>query len=274
MQLPGREQVGIANHAEHRGGRRKVVDVKFGKRFDNARRVELAGIGADMDAQCEGRDGAVPQAVAPGRRGRAEIAVARLQPHAIQRGDHQRHDRAVRMPHRFGQLARGARGVLENGQIVGARVRVERRALGGQFCPKGLVHAHDFGVTKRSRDDLPLAHQQQARCAIIDAQCQPFRAEQRKQRHADRAALHRTEQRHIEAQRGLKHHRHTLALADTAPAQPVGEAPGQVGEPREVMVFKMAVCKLDAHRAAAPCMPVQALVRQVHALGIAVEQFP
>src|SRR3546814_10328641 len=52
--------------------------------------------------------------MAPGRRRRAEIFVARADAGAVQRREHQRHQRLVRVLDRRRQLARGTRGVLEH----------------------------------------------------------------------------------------------------------------------------------------------------------------
>ena len=87
-QIARLEQPGVADHAEHGRRRGEVVDPQLAQRLDDPRRVEAPGIGADVDAQRERRDGAVPQAVAPrGRRG-AEVAVPRPQADAVEGGDH------------------------------------------------------------------------------------------------------------------------------------------------------------------------------------------
>ena len=63
-----RRGAGIPHHAIVGGRRGDVGEAVILQRLQEPLGVELAGIGADGDAQCQGRQGAVPQAVSPGRR--------------------------------------------------------------------------------------------------------------------------------------------------------------------------------------------------------------
>jgi hypothetical protein len=277
VDVAGFQQIGVADHAEHGGGGGEIIDLEFAQRLNDARRIELARISRNVNAEGQRRDGAVPQAMAPGGRGGAEVVVLRRQADAVQGRDHQRDHRAVRVLHRLRQLARGARGVLEYREVGGAGVGLERRVLLRQLGPEGVVHLHYLRAGKLRGKRLRVVMREDERgFAVIDAQRQPLRPEQREQRHADGAALHRAEQADIKPQRRLEDHRHPVALGDAAPHQPVGEAAGQARQFREAVVLCAAVGELDAHRRTRRALrvPVQALVRQVHALGRAVEQLP
>ena len=175
----------------------------------------------------------------------------------------------------FWQFARGAGGVLINRQVGSARVGLERGAFRFEFAPERLIDLHHLraGKLRRQRAAVTLC-QHQFRGAVVDPQRQAFGAEQGEQRHADRAALDRAKQADVKPERGFEDHRDAVALGDTAFDQPVGETPGQVGQTGKVVVFRMAVGKLDAYGGAASTMPIQAFVGQIHSLGVAVEQRP
>ncbi len=213
--------------------------------------------------------------MSPGRRGGTEESIARTDAGAVQRGDHHHHDGAMRVLHRCRQLARGARGVLEAGEIVRRRRHVvairETLDRRHQLVLDDHVETRDVA---RDRRFLPRGDEQ-ARRAVQHAQAHAVGAEQREQRHRDGAALHRAEQADIERQRRLQHERHAIALGDAARLQPMREARRPRGDLREAQRLVAAVGMGDPHRhAAGGGVAVDALMRDVERRAVAVEQRP
>ena len=160
-------------------------------------------------------------------------------------------------------------------EIGRARVRCKGCAVLRKLTPKRVVDLDHLSVGKLPRQTATIAVSQHQRgFAVIDAQRQAFRAEQGEQRHANRATLYRAKQAGVKTQRGFENYRDTITFGHPSRHQPVGEAPGEIGELGELNMLGMAVGKLDAHRRAARAMAIQAFMRQVHRLGIAVEQLP
>ena len=169
-------------------------------------RVELARERADGEPERERRERAVPQAVAPGRRRRTEEAVAGPQAGAVQRGEHQRDDRAMRVLDRLRQFARRARRVLKD--------RESSRAWSARTCPGSsraparncVVGDHDLRARNACGHRRLLGvGDQQLRRAVLHAQADAVRPEQREQRHRDRADLDGAEDRDVERPRRLEH---------------------------------------------------------------------
>ena len=186
--------------------------------------VEAAAVRAHRQAQRQRRQRAMPQAVAPGWRRRAEEALARAQSGAIERRHHQRHQRLVRVPDRFGQLARRARGVLEHRQI--GRLRLARIARGKRLEHLGECAAVDLHarVARGARGFFLFGiGDQQRGLAVLHAQPDAVGPEQREQRHRDRAALDDAKHRGVEGARGFEHDRHALAGPHALGFKPVRE---------------------------------------------------
>ena len=82
--------------------------------------------------------------------------------------------------------------------------------------------------------------------------------------------------RHVECQRWLQHDRDAIARRDALFGEPVGTARRFVGDGSEADRLVMPVGMRDADRDAVRIsrMPVDAFVRDVQPLAIAVEQFP
>ncbi len=250
----------------------------LGERTQQPVRVELAREGPGGHAERERTERAVPEAVAPRGGRRAEEAVARADAGAVERGDHQGHDAAVGVPDRRRQFPGSPGGVLEDREIVGpgvrrvaVRVRAERgeeRVVGHHRLEPARA-AGDVGL--RGRD------QQEPRRAVVDAQAQAVGAEEGEERHRDGPALHRAEEPRVEGQRRLEHDAHALAGADAALGQEVGEARGPGGEAPEGedLVPAPVLGRVDdAHRGPLGGVAVDALVADVEALAVAVEELP
>jgi hypothetical protein len=170
----------VAHHPVVRGRRRNVGEAVLLQRLQQPRRIELAGPGAGREAHGERRQGAVPKAMPPGGRGRADEAVAGPQAGAIEGRHHHRDDGAMAVLHRLGQLARRARGVLEDRQIVGAGVRLERRGERPELAQEIVSLDQELGL------------------AVLDPELDAIGPEQGEQRHRDGAGLHRAEDGGVE----------------------------------------------------------------------------
>ena len=114
---------GVLHHPVMRRGSRQIRRAVVLQRPQQTLGIELAGIGAGLDAKRQRRQRSVPQAVAPGRRGRAKEPVARPQAGAVQRRVHQHDQCTVRVPDRGRHLSRCARGVLKDRQVAGRGLR-------------------------------------------------------------------------------------------------------------------------------------------------------
>ena len=249
--------------------------MQLGERFEYAQWIELAGVSADVYAERERRDGTVPQTMPPGRRGRAEIAIAGTQANAIERRHHDSHHRALGVLDRLRQFARGAGGVLEDRQRIGAGVGREGLGLRRERPPEGFIGRDHAQLRKLRGQRTRIAARDQHRgLAVIEAQRHALRPEQGEQRHGDGAGLDRAEHAGIESAPRFQHHRHAFAHSHTAIFKPMGELAGAVGQFVEARVLESPVGEFDADRQPAPAMPVQAFVGEVHALTVAVEQRP
>jgi len=213
----------------------------------------------------------VRQAVSPRRRRGAEVALAGPQSEPVERGDHQRHHRAMRVLHRLRQLARGAGGVLEQSEVRRGRRGRVIGAFGGELGPERVIGADHLGARVLCSRRVS---KNEAGLAIVQPQRQSLRPEQREHRHGDGAALHGAEHADVEGERGLDDHGDAIALGDAAALEPVGEAPGEIGELRKIVVLAATVGELDADRRAFAAVAVDAFVREVHARLVAVEQRP
>jgi hypothetical protein len=116
-----------------------------------------------------------------------------------------------------------------------------------------------------------LLRQEQARLAIVEAERQPLRAEEREQGHSDRTALDGSEQTHIECLPRIENDGHTSAVTKPQRREPVGEAAGESGEGGIIVMLTMAVGKLDADRRALVLVAVEALMGQIHAVTVTIK---
>ena len=244
------------------------------ERVAEARAIEFSGVRAGGDAQRQRRDRAVPEAMAPCGRRRTEVPVPGLEAHAVERRDHQRDDRAMRVADRRRQRTGRARRVLEDREIVGARVGGVPIALIDQ-ARRQVIDVEHLDVLEQRAPACGVAlHDQQPRLGVVHAQRHPVRPEQREERDRDRAALHRAEERAVERQRWLEHDRDAIAAGDALTSQEVGEASRPPGELHEAVLGDAPVGERDAQRGAATDVPVDALVRDVQPLAVAVDEVP
>ena len=215
----------VAQEAVHRGSCRQVVDAEIAEGVDQAPGLEAARVRSRCDAEGQRRDGAVPEPVAPGRRRRTEIAVAGLEPDAVERRDHERHHRAMGVLHRLRQCARRSRRVLEDGQIIGGGRGLVGR--GQTFETRGEItvggdHAKMWEALLPGRG-VTLDHEH-PRPAVVETQRDTVRAEEREERNGDGAALHGAEERAVERQRRIEHDGDPIAARDAFTLEKMGEA--------------------------------------------------
>src|SRR5437016_4588257 len=116
--------------------------------------------------------------------------------------------------------------------------------------------------------------EQQTRLAVVHAEPDAVGAKEREERNGDSAALHGPEDGTVEGERGIEHHGHAVALRDAVGFEEVGEAGGPGGEILEAPRLGAAVSALQAKRGSPPAPAVHALMGEVEALGIAVEEVP
>src|SRR5688500_2884062 len=95
----------LADHAVHRRRRGEVRDVEGVEGADEAVGAESSRVTADGDAERERGDGAVPQAMPPGRRRRTEVAIAAAESDPVEGGHHERHHCAMAVAHGLGERA-------------------------------------------------------------------------------------------------------------------------------------------------------------------------
>ena len=179
--------------------------------------------------------------------------------------------------HRLRQFARGAAGVLEDGQVVRLCLRRIGRRKIGEAVEERLVGDHHLDPADRTgKLGLVGVGHQQPWPAIVDPQAQRIGAEQSEQRHRDGAGLHRPEQADVERQARLQHERDALAGPDALCVEPVREPGGTSGNRVEAQDLVMPIGMRDPHRGAARAvgMPGDAFVRDVEVVAIAVEQVP
>src|SRR5438552_3406960 len=112
------------------------------------------------------------------------------------------------------------------------------------------------------------------RLAVVHAEPDAVGAEEREERNRDSAALHGPEDGTVKGERGIEHHGHAVALRDAVGFEEVGEAGGPGGEILEAPRLGAAVGALQAKRGSPPAPAVHALMGEVEALGIAVEEVP
>ena len=203
--LDGRVLAAVLHHAVVGGGGRHVGDLEVAECLHQPHGIEAAGESPCGDAHGERSERAVPQAVAPCRAGGAEEFIAGADAGAIERGKHQRDERAVRMLDRLGQLAGGAAGVLEHGHVVGLALgRVGRRVLLDQIEQAVIGDDHARGAVGANRAARQFGllgiGDEDRRVAVADAQLERIGAEQGEHRHRDRAGLHRAEQADVKRQ--------------------------------------------------------------------------
>src|SRR3989449_5846028 len=149
------------------------------------------------------------------------------------------------------QRARSARRILQYREIGGARVRRIDGTDGLEGGPEGVIDGHDRDPRELRAEGLgTLLRQEQAGLAIVDAERQPLRAEEREQGHGDRTALDGPEQTYIECLTRIEDDGHAIAVANPQRRKPVGKAAGEIGEGGVIVVLTMAVGKLDADRRA------------------------
>ena len=277
--MNARRRAAVAHHPVVRGRRRQVGEAVIVQRLQQPLGVEAAGERADGDAERERRERAVPQAVAPRRRRRAEEAVARPEAGAVQRGEHQRDERAMRVLDRRGQLARGAGRVLEDRR--GRRRAWSSSNVAGN-CASPAMNASSATTTRVP--SMPRGHRrllgvgdQQLRRAVVHAQPDAVGPEQREERHGDRARLHRAEHRDVERARRLEHDGDAVARADAVLHEPVREAATSRARARAKVSASSrpsACARMHRDPRGVRRMPVDALVRDVEPLALAVEQLP
>ena len=176
----------------------------------------------------------------------------------------------------FGQLARRSRGVLEHRQVG----RLGLRLIGGGKALERLgecvvEHLHRRVAGKTRGILLFGIGDQQRGLAVLHAQPYAVGAEQREQRHGDRAALDHAEHRGIESARRLEHDRHPVAGLNALGLEPVREARRIFGQLGKAYDF-LAATGLDhvLRLAARGRMAVHALVGDVQRLAVSVEQIP
>ena len=116
---------------------------------------------------------------------------------------------------------------------------------------------------------------QELRRAVLHAQADAVRPEQREQRHGDRAQLDRAEHRDVERARRLEHDGDAVAGRHALRGQVVRELrrlARDVGEGEQLVA---AVGVREDHRGpVAVDVPVDAFVRDVERVAVAVEQLP
>ncbi len=236
--------------------------------------MELPRVAADGDPEGERRDRAVPEAVAPRGRGRAEVAVAALEAHAVERRDHHRDHRAMRVADRRRQRPRRAGRVLEHREVVRRGARRVAIGLAGQALGHLGGAQHDE-VRESGAPALGVAlHQQHPRATVVDAERDAVRPEEREQRHRDRAAFERAEERAVEGQRRLEHDGDAISARHVQALQEIREPRRPGRELAEAVRLGSSVRALDAQRGSPLDVPVDALVGEIEALAIAVEDVP
>ncbi len=99
---------GVLDHPVVGGGGRQIGRTVVLQRFQQALGLEFPSVRARLDPKRQRRKRAVPEAVTPGRRGRAEESVARPQTGPVQCRVHHHHHRAVRVPDGFRHFPGGA----------------------------------------------------------------------------------------------------------------------------------------------------------------------
>ncbi|MNQ90769.1 hypothetical protein D3C85_1061220 [compost metagenome] len=163
-----------------------------------------------------------------------------------------------------------------DGQVVRQGVAGVVRGIGGQRGDEAVIRDDDAHVVVgRNHGGLFRVGDQHAGLAVLHAQPDAIRAEQGEQRHGNRAHLHCAEHRHVKRQRGLQHHRHTVAGADALVHQIVREARGRLCNLPEAEGFiTPRRPHQDDRGLVLACVPVDAFVRDVHAYPVAVEQLP
>ena len=179
--------------------RREVGHLVVLERPEQPPRVELARHGPRRHPEGERGEGAVPEPVAPRRGRRTEEAVPRPDAGAVERGDHEDDDRPVRVADGGGQLARGARGVLEDGEIVSAGAHHIVRWIGRQLGHQRVVgHAHVQAGDGAGGLHLLGIGEEQTWPAILHAEAHAVGPEEREKRHRDGAHLDGAEEGSVE----------------------------------------------------------------------------
>src|SRR5207253_2853103 len=177
--------------------------------------------------------------------------------------------------YRLGEPARRPRGVLEDGEVVGACRRGVARALTGEPPEEPVVDRNHADAWEEPLPALGVApDEQQARPAVVHAKPHAVGAEQREERDRDRTAFQDPEYGAVEGDRGIEHHGDAVALRDAVGLEEVGEARGPVGERLEAPLLGTAVGVLQAERRSPPDPTVHALVGKVEPFGIALEEVP
>src|SRR5262249_6960664 len=164
---------------------------------------------------------------------------------------------------------------LQYREVGGTRVRCVGRTGGLKGGPEGVIDGHNPDPRELRAEGLgTLRRQEQAGLAIVEAERQPLRAEEREQGHRDRTALDGPEQTHIECLPRIEDDGHAVAMANPQRREPVGEATGEIGEGGVIVVLAMAVGKLDADRRALVPVAVEALMGQIHMVAVTIKQGP
>src|SRR5256885_2240594 len=144
-----------------------------------------------------------------------------------------------------------------------------------QQAPPATPPAEDAHAWKNLLPALGVARdEQQTGLAVVHAEPDAVGAEEREERNRDSAALHSPEDGTVKGERGIEHHGHAVALRDAFGFEEVGEAGGPGGEILEAPRLGAAVGALQAKRGSLPAPAVHALMGEVEALGIAVEEVP
>ena len=250
-----RDAAGIAHHPVMRRGGRQIGGTEVLQRLQQALRAELSGIRAGLDPERQRRQRAVPQAVAPGGRGRAEKPVAGPQPGAVQRRVHHDHHSAVGMP----DCRRASRAWCPRctERSPGRRRRSRARYRSGKSASAAMNSASAATTRGPSmasqRRRFVRRGEQQRRCTVLGAKPDAVGPEQGEQRHRDGATLHSAEQRGIERQRWLQHDGDPVAGLHPLRREPVREPRrpgGQFGEAdRLIPAIGMRHTQCDPSRA-------------------------